>query len=368
MNSQIYVSFIVAIYNVSFFLDDCVQSLCGIQNPQIEIILVDDGSVDCCPAICRKYAEMDGRVRVVTQDNQGVSMARNNGLKLARGKWVCFVDGDDCLSNDFEDSIMQQIDEDVEINYFGYQRMTGGKVPECIHHKNRFLTGKDLREAWLRILNRDIYRDSERFPNTILFETPWAKFIKREKLLEWGIFFDKTIAWGEDLLFNFKLLQKVKKINIVDHTGYYYRINEVSIMQRYDQRASERFFLLVNAMRVEVERADDQEALQQYQVFVLKQLLLSVKRDLLSPSNSRPHHERRADYRRLRYSEVVGNALRSFPYRSVRPLYKLAIGIVATGSYGLLWTFYQMKRLCESIGRIMERAGGKGNTDSGNER
>lgn len=127
MESQIYISFIVAIYNVSRFLDDCVQSLCRIQNPRIEILLVDDGSTDCCPAICQKYAEADWRVRVISQDNQGVSMARNNGLKYARGKWVCFVDGDDFLSEDFEAIILRQMDENVEINYFGYQRMTGRK-------------------------------------------------------------------------------------------------------------------------------------------------------------------------------------------------------------------------------------------------
>lgn len=352
MDSEIHISFIVAIYNVSNFLDDCVQSLCKIRNPQIEILLVDDGSVDCCPAICRKCAEIDERVRVVTQENQGVSMARNNGLKLARGKWVCFVDGDDCLSDDFEERIMQQIDEDVEINYFGYQRMVDGKVPECIDRGSYFLTEKDLREARLRILNRDIYRDSERFPDTVLFETAFMKFIKREKLLEWGILFDKTIAWGEDLLYNFKLLQKAKKIKIFDHTGYYYRINGASVTQRYDERAAERFFLLVNAMGAEVEKTGDGEAMQQYQVFVVKQLLLGVKRDMLNPHNPKSYHERRADYRSLRYSGIVQNALQSFPYGSVRPLYKVAIGIAATGSYGLLWIFYQLKRLCENTKRI----------------
>lgn len=358
MDSRIYISFIVPIYNVSPFLEDCVQSLCGIQNPRIEILLVDDGSVDCSPSICRKYAEKDGRVRVVTQDNQGVSMARNNGFMLAKGKWVCFVDGDDRLSDDFEDGIMGQIDEDMEVVYFGYQRMTGGKVPQCIDRGSRFMEERDLREAWLRILNRDIYRDSERFPDTILFEAPYMRFIKREKLLEWEIFFDKSLTWGEDLLYNFRLLQKVKKVKVIDRTGYYYRINEASITQRYDERAAERFFLLADAMGAEVEKAGDGEAARQYQVFVLKQLLLSAKRNLLNPYNPRPYCERRAEYRRMRHSEVVENALRSFPYGSVRLSYKLAIGIAATGSYGLLWTFYQMKRIGESVERLTAGTGG----------
>lgn len=358
MDTQIYVSFIVPIYNVAPFLDDCVQSLCGIRNPRIEILLVDDGSEDGSLAICRKYAQKDSRVHVAAQDNQGVSAARNNGLKLAKGKWVCFVDGDDCLSGDFEDGVMGRIDEDAEVNFFGYRRMAGGEVPRCTDRGSYYMTEQDLREAWLRILNRDIYRDRERFPDTILFETPCMRFIKREKLLEWELFFDKSLIWGEDLLYNFRLLRKVRKAKVIDRTGYYYRINEASITQRYDEQAAERFFLLVDAMGTEVERAGDGEAARQYQVFVLKQLLLSVKRDMLNPDNPRPRHERREGYRGMRNSAAVKNALRAFPYEAVRPLYKLAIGIAATGSYGLLWIFYQMKRVSE-MGVRRKTGGGR---------
>lgn len=220
-----------------------------------------------------------------------------------------------------------------------------------------FLTEKELRQAWLRILNRDIYQNSERFPDTILFETPCTKFIKREKLLEWELLFDKAVAWGEDLLYNFRLLQRVKSVKVIDHTGYYYRINALSMTQRYDEWATERFFQLVNVMGVEVEKTGDWEATKQYQVFVLKQLLLSLKQDILNPHNPGSYHQRREAYRKLRYSEVVQNALRSFPYGSVRLLYKIAIGISATGSYGLLWAFYQVKCLMELAGGSRRRDG-----------
>lgn len=345
MDLPIYMSFVVSIYNVSQFLDDCIQSICRIENSQIEILLVDDGSTDCCPAICQKYAETDKRIHVVSQENQGVSMARNNGIELAKGKWVCFVDGDDCLADDFENRIMGQIDEDADINCFGYQRMLDGKVPEWIARESYFLTDEDMLKIQMRILNRDVYQDNGKFPDTILFEAAYTKFIKREKLPEWGLSFDKMVSWGEDLLFNFRLMQKAKRVKVIDCTGYYYRINGASITQRYDTQAAGRFRLLIEGMGAEVEKAGDEEAKRQYQVFVIKQLLQSVQRDMLNPQNPKPYRERRRDYRKLRDLEEVKNALRAFPYGYVRALYRVAILITATGSYGLLWLFYQIKRL-----------------------
>lgn len=347
MNLPTYISFVVSIYNVSDYLEECIQSICRIKNPQIEILLINDGSTDSCPEICQRYAKEDGRIRVITQENQGLPMSRNNGLKLATGKWICFVDGDDCLTDDFESSIMQKIDENVDINYFGYQRMEGGKTPECVDRGSFYLTEEDMWKVRMRILNRDVYKDGDRFPNTVLFEAACTKFIKRDKLLEWEISFDKAVSWGEDLLFNFRLLQKVREAKVIDHTGYFYRINAASMTQKYDVQAAEKFQFLVGAIGAEVRKTGNEEALRQYQVFVLKQLLQSVQRDMLNPQNPKPYRTRKEDYRQIRFSQVVQNALKAFPYKEVRALYRVAIYTAATGSYGLLWLFYQIKQLKE---------------------
>lgn len=350
MDSSPYISFIVSIYNVAAFLEDCVQSLCAIQNRNIEILLVNDGSTDESLTICRKFAERDSRVRILSQENRGLPASRNKGLKHAKGKWVCFVDGDDCLSRDFESRIISQMDDNVDVNCFGYQRMTDGAEPESIEGKNIYLMGGDLKEAWLRILNKDISRGSDRFPDTVLFEATWSKFIQKEKLQQQKIYFDENVSWGEDLLFNFKLMQRIGSMKVIDSTGYYYRVNALSMTQKYDPRAADRFRLLVRAMGGEVQKADSAEAAKQYQVFVLKQLLQSVQRDMLNPQNTRPYCRRRADYRMLRHGGEVTRALKSFPYRFVRPVYRLAIGVAATGNFGLLCFFYRIKQWKEGGG------------------
>lgn len=91
------VTVIVPVYNVSSFLSKCIESICGQEYPFLEIILVDDGSTDESGKICDSYAEKDTRIKVIHKQNQGVSLARNAGIDVATGQWICFVDGDDYI-------------------------------------------------------------------------------------------------------------------------------------------------------------------------------------------------------------------------------------------------------------------------------
>lgn len=91
------VSVIVAVYKVEAYLNRCIASIVGQTYTSLEVILVDDGSPDGCPAICDAWAERDARIRVIHRQNSGLSDARNAGLDMARGAWIAFVDGDDFL-------------------------------------------------------------------------------------------------------------------------------------------------------------------------------------------------------------------------------------------------------------------------------
>lgn len=91
------VSVIVPVYNVEKYIHRCVDSILAQTFTDFELILVDDGSPDNCPAICDEYAESDSRVIVIHQENQGQSAARNNAVALARGEWIHFVDSDDLI-------------------------------------------------------------------------------------------------------------------------------------------------------------------------------------------------------------------------------------------------------------------------------
>ena len=104
-----FLSVIVPIYRVEPYLKVCVDSILSQDFADMEIILVDDGSPDGCPAICDEYAREDRRVRVIHKENGGLSDARNAGIDAAKGKFLGFVDSDDYVHPRFYELLLQQL-------------------------------------------------------------------------------------------------------------------------------------------------------------------------------------------------------------------------------------------------------------------
>ena len=92
------ISVIIPVYNTEKYLDACVESVAGQTYDNLEIILVDDGSADNCPAMCDEWARRDSRIRVIHKKNGGQGEARNFGIEAARGEYIGFVDSDDIVS------------------------------------------------------------------------------------------------------------------------------------------------------------------------------------------------------------------------------------------------------------------------------
>lgn len=94
------VSVIVPVYKTEKFIHRCIDSVLNQTYSNWEMILVDDGSPDACGQICDSYAEKDGRIHVIHQENQGLSAARNAGIKICKGEWIYFLDSDDFIVED----------------------------------------------------------------------------------------------------------------------------------------------------------------------------------------------------------------------------------------------------------------------------
>lgn len=124
------VSIIVPVYKVEKYLDRCITSLVNQTLGNIEIILVDDGSPDGCPALCDEWAKKDGRIKVIHKENAGLGFARNSGMEIAEGRFMGFVDSDDCVKNDmFEQLFLAATKENAEIAMCGF-RCIGGIMTE----------------------------------------------------------------------------------------------------------------------------------------------------------------------------------------------------------------------------------------------
>lgn len=107
MISAIGVSVIIPVYNVEKYLDRCIVSVVGQTYRNIEIILVDDGSTDGSPVVCREYARRDSRIKYIHQDNSGLGAARNTGIKAAASNYVTFLDADDWFEETFVEKVLQ---------------------------------------------------------------------------------------------------------------------------------------------------------------------------------------------------------------------------------------------------------------------
>ena len=100
------VSVIVPVYNTEKYLKECIESILGMSYPELEVILVDDGSADSSGSICDEYSHKDTRVIVIHKPNGGLSSARNAGLESSSGEYICFIDSDDTVEPEFAEKLI----------------------------------------------------------------------------------------------------------------------------------------------------------------------------------------------------------------------------------------------------------------------
>ena len=179
MNSQPKISVIVPVYKVENFLDRCVESIVGQTYENLEIILVDDGSPDNCPALCDAAAAKDARIRVIHQKNGGLSAARNAGLDAARGAWIGFVDSDDYIAPEMYEVLYQAVQStgaDLALCDYAEVDETGAPcLPPYTGLAQRIFTGRELlkratntmaQPAWNKLYRRAIFAQL-RYPEGI---------------------------------------------------------------------------------------------------------------------------------------------------------------------------------------------------------
>lgn len=145
------ISIIVPVYNVEKYVQRCIESILNQTYKQIEVILVDDGSLDSSGVICEEYAFLDSRVKVIHKENGGLSSARNVGLDNAKGKFIGFVDSDDWIDSHMYESMLHlALSYHAEVVQCGYTLINGqGKITREIHFGDRrFDTKSEVEKAY----------------------------------------------------------------------------------------------------------------------------------------------------------------------------------------------------------------------------
>mgnify|MGYP000650744292 FL=1 len=218
------VSVIIPVYNAEKYLGKCLESLLSQTLQEMEIICVDDGSSDGSPEILKRFQGRDERVRILTQENQYAGVARNNGMREARGEYLLFLDADDFFEETLlEKTYLQGKKEDADIVLFGakqYNEKTGSvsKAPwyfkrDALPEENPF-SGKT--------------QDTDVF--ALVTPAPWTKLFRREFVEAQGLSF-QGLQNSNDVYFVLTALALAEKITYVDEDLVFYRVGMKGSLQ-----------------------------------------------------------------------------------------------------------------------------------------
>ena len=233
------VSVIVPIYNVEKYLAECLDCICNQTHKELEIILVDDGSLDSSGAICDEYATRDSRIKVFHIANGGVSNARNTGLEAAAGEYIMFVDGDDVLlPYAIERGAMLAEKYEADIVYGLVQQFTEKvRIPTVKQNDNMVFEGEDITAIaghMFDLRNQELFTDYgyvNRGPCSRLVKHSFGRDLR----------FSTKLVLGEDEIWNLELLTRNPKCVVNLDVWYGYRQVSESASHAYRPNGKEEY-------------------------------------------------------------------------------------------------------------------------------
>lgn len=217
------VSVIITVYNGEDYVSNAIESVINQSYKNLNIVIVDDGSIDNSLYICREYQALDKRISVYHQDNRGVSAARNLGLKMATGNYVCFLDGDDLYRKTFIEKMLYSIKQnDSELCICGYSEIRANTSSFSFFLDD---SSKTFEDTLYDALDKSCLNSA------------CTKMFKKDLINE---YFDENISMGEDLKFVCDYLKSVSQISVLKDLLYIYNHNRTeSLTGRYKINSSQ---------------------------------------------------------------------------------------------------------------------------------
>ncbi len=234
MNGNPKFSIIIPVYNVENYLSRCLDSVVNQTLLDIEIICVNDGSKDNSDRILKQYANLDDRIKIIEKENGGLSSARNAGMKIARGDYICFLDSDDYVEKFFCERLYKEVlENNPDIIVFG---------------ANIFPLTKDT-EFWIYKSLSPITHKFRRFSSAILlsdnrgYPFVWRNCFKRNYLHQKRLQFNEDIKFGEDTVFQLCAFPGAKNIIYISDKLYNYRYDRKnSLMFKFRRDDTKRLY------------------------------------------------------------------------------------------------------------------------------
>lgn len=240
------VSIIVPVYNAEKYLEKCIESILGQTYSDLDIILVNDGSTDASLDICRRYQKLDSRIRIISQDKQGVTCARISGLSIAKGHLVGFVDSDDWIERDMYEQMVYIYEK------YHAELISTGIFRDYEDGKKNVEVFDNYAEGFFDNLDTDIYPTMLRnykVKDFGLYCTLVNKLYLRNKLLEICNDVNTEVFYGEDCLTLYKYCLSIHSIYISRKSFYHYCIRDGSACWKADERLPQNAYLLYRELK-----------------------------------------------------------------------------------------------------------------------
>lgn len=231
-------SVIIPVYNSEKTIKRCIESISLQNRPDVEIIVINDGSTDETDSICKALQTEHKNIIYITKGNGGVSSARNSGLSVATGEFVMFVDSDDYVDNNCFDTIDKYTKSNADFYQFGFSIVENGLVKEVRSFSECKINTPSEKESFLSegVVIRTI-------------NSPWAKIFKRKIINEQNLRFCEKLSVGEDLTFVFSFLLLAERLERLSETIYFADIgNSESLSRKYRENLSEQLIGVYDGM------------------------------------------------------------------------------------------------------------------------
>ncbi|TVY05633.1 glycosyltransferase family 2 protein [Paenibacillus cremeus] len=276
------ISVVIPVYNVEKYLQRCIDSILSQTFQEFEVILIDDGSKDSSGQICDEYAKKDKRIKVVHKENARVSAARNDGIKMAKGKYISFIDSDDWIEAAMYRDMFSKAEElsldlimcDFKKKSKDYEDKRTQPIREGYYSK------EDIMNELFQSL---IMFDYVEFPPTI---SNCVCLFRLEFLRTYSIYYDEDVHYGEDSIFGSKALyHAINFYYLKNHFYYNYFYNPTSTTNTYNAKKWDSFLKINYRLERYFQGGDEFNFPQQIKINMLYFTLYTLGQIKYSESN-----------------------------------------------------------------------------------
>ena len=298
--TDVQITVAIPCYNGEKTIERCVESILAQTYTNYELLIINDGSKDNTPAVIEELAKKDSRIRIITQENRGLSATRNRGIEEAKGEYISFIDADDYICPDYLDRLYTAI------------TATGADLAVCKYYTSE----QPDKDGGVYTIDRSTMYKELLIPNENIAAFAWNRLYKLDIINDAGLRYDARIYGNEDALFNYQYLKYCDKVAVVDKALYHYIINTGSIM--FSKGYNPKRILANMAFDYMLEDAAGQPYLEYVQVGAMWYNLILKRRIILSKARI-PDSEMKSINKMLRLNPAA------FMKASVPLKYKLAL-------------------------------------------